>query len=214
VYVNPLLALVGRLLPTDDDGGDGARARSAAEATPAALAGIDWAAPKAIERNRARAAARLEAALCEREWFVTGRVRPELFSDAFVFKDPDVSLSGARAYALGVHRLFDQACSRAELVGVRVRADPPRGTVLDVSWRLAGGVTLGPLRVGLKAYVVETALRLDADGLLVAQEDVFSIPSYDILLSALLPVLRPLLAPEAPPAEQLRREFLRRADAE
>jgi hypothetical protein len=75
-------------------------------------------------------------------------------------------------------------------------------------------VTLGPLRVGLKAYVVETALRLDADGLLVAQEDVFSIPSYDILLSALLPVLRPLLAPEAPPAEQLRREFLRRADAE
>jgi hypothetical protein len=60
----------------------------------------------------------------------------------------------------------------------------------------------------------KTELRLDADGLLAAQEDVFTIPSYDILLSALLPFVRPLLAPEAPPAEQLRREFAARGGAE
>ena len=36
-------------------------------------------------------------------------------------------------------------------------------------------------------------------GLIVFQEDRFSLPGYDIILSALFPLLRPLLAPPAPP---------------
>jgi hypothetical protein len=197
-YENPVLALVGRLLPTGE-GPD----RMAGEPVPPALASIDWTAPKASEPNVARAARRLEAALNEAEWFVTGRIRPELFSEEFVFKDPDVTLKGVRAYALGVHRLFDQSNSRAEIVRVSVRGS----SIVDVDWRLSGGVTIGPLALTLKPYIVHTELALDERGLVVYQEDRFSIPSWDILLSALLPALRPFLAPEARPAAELRAEL-------
>lgn len=200
-YENPLLSLVGRLLPSGDE-----RASADSEqALPAALAGINWNAPKRPERNLARNARRLEQALAQEEWFVTGQVRPAYFSDdpPFVFKDPDVTLMGVRAYALGVHRLFDQATSRAEIARVAVR----QPSTIELAWRLSGGVTLGPFALSLKPYVVYTDLVVDERGLIVYQEDRFSIPPWDILLSALLPALRPLLSAAAPPIEELRAQL-------
>ena len=90
-----------------------------------------------------------------------------------------------------------------------VSCAPANGSAdsIIVVWRLSGGVSLGPAGLKIKPYVVTTTLRTDlADGgLVVFQQDEFSIPGWDILLSALLPPLRPLLAPEAPPVEELRR---------
>ena len=66
-------------------------------------------------------------------------------------------------------------------------------------WRLSGGVNIGPLGLDIKPYVVTTTLRTsDADGLVVYQEDQFSLPGWDILLSALLPQLRMLPLPPLP----------------
>ncbi|KAJ1620246.1 hypothetical protein T492DRAFT_847944 [Pavlovales sp. CCMP2436] len=115
--------------------------------------------------------------------------------------DPDVTLTGVWAYASGVSRLFDQRSARAEIARVRVRdAD----SAIEVAQRLSSGVTIGPLELDLKPYLVLTDLVVDQSGLVVYQEDTFSIPGWDILLSALFPALRPLLAPEAPPIAELR----------
>ena len=202
-YQNPLLALLGRLLPGEGEVGPASGADVGP--LPAALADIKWDAPKAPEPDLAKNARRLESAITRAEWFVTGAIEPALFSEAFVFKDPDVTLRGVRAYATGVHRLFDQRTSRAEVARVTTR-EP---STVEVAWRLSGGVTIGPLALSLKPYIVYTDLVVDERGLVVYQEDRFSIPSYDILLSAVAPALRPFLAPEAPPIGELRAQLAR-----
>ena len=130
---------------------------------------------------------------------MTGLVLPELFADDFAFQDPDVSLTGIQSYAAGVRRLFSSS-SRAEVISCSL--DPQDTTLISVAWRLSGQVNIGP-GITIKPYVVETDLRLrPSDGLIVFQEDRFSIPSWDILLSAFAPWL-PFLAPPAPPASEL-----------
>jgi len=194
---NPLISLLGKFLP-------GRPAASAPEPSP--LDDIDWAAPKLRGLSLAEMSARLDAGLREREWFVTGRALPELFSEDYTFSDPDVSLKGIEPYSRQVRRLFNQATARCEVVSCA----PAVGSddCIVVVWRLSGGVNIGPGGIAIKPYVVTTTLRTDrADGgLVVFQEDEFSLPGWDILLSALLPPLRPLLAPEAPPVEVLRAE--------
>ena len=188
---NPLISLLGTLLPSK--GGE------AQQTAVDALADIDWESPKARGLSTEQMAGRIDTGLRERGWFVTGRGMPELFSDSFRFSDPDVQLDGYEPYCRQVRRLFNQETSAMEVVCAA--ATGPRA--ITVVWRLSGGVNLGAFGVAIKPYVVTTTLETDADGLVSAQEDHFSIPGYDILLSALLPPLRPLLQPEAPPVSVL-----------
>ncbi len=193
---NPLITALGKLLPGGSDGGS-----SAAEVDE--LDGIDWAAPKRPGLSTAEMAASLDAGLRAREWFVSGRGLPELFSDSFAFSDPDVSLAGFEPYCRQVRRLFDQETARCEVVCCAATAE----RTITVVWRLSGRVSLGP-GVEIKPYVVTSTLTTDGDtGLVASQEDEFSIPGWDILLSALLPPLRPLLAPAAPPVAELARAY-------
>ena len=75
---------------------------------------------------------------------------------------------------------------------------------ITVTWRLSGRVKVGP-GFDIKPYLVFTDFRVDPrTGLVAFQEDRFSLPGWDLLLSALLPPLRPWLAPPAPPADILR----------
>ena len=57
--------------------------------------------------------------------------------------------------------------------------------------------------IEIKPYIVYTDYLLSVakedKGLIIFQEDRFSLPGYDIILSALFPFLRPILAPPAPP---------------
>jgi hypothetical protein len=80
---------------------------------------------------------------------------------------------------------------------------------LTVTWRLSGGVNIGP-GLKIKPYVVYTDFKVSPkDGLIVFQEDRFSIPGYDILLSALFPFLiGNILSKPAPDVEVLKAEFL------
>jgi len=204
-YANPVTGILGSFLPTTSD--------DLTSQDP--FYEIDWETPKAKGLSLNQLADRLDAGLEEAEWFVTGRVLPELFSDDFEFIDPDVTLQGIKPYAEGVRRIFDQATSRVEIINCSVTAGggaAGEGLVV-VAWRLSGRVNLGPVGLALKPYVVTTTFTVEkATGLVVRQEDEFSIPPWDILLSALLPPavaekLPFLAAPAPPPAPRPRRKF-------
>ena len=176
-YVNPVTEFLGRFIPKQ---------------APVVL-GVDWDKSK-TPLPLGELAQALDRGLREREWFVTGRVLPELFADDFKFEDPDVSLTGIQNYAEGVARLFG-ADARCEVI-----ACAPRGDEIAVDWRLSGSVRVGP-GATIKPYVVHTTFRV-RDGLVVFQEDAFSIPGWQILLGVLLPGLP--IPEAAPPVEELR----------
>jgi hypothetical protein len=167
-YSDPVNKALGNFLPT--------AAAAAAELT------IDWDAPKATGLSLAALAERFTTEFLKHEWFVTGDVPPELFSDGFVFKDDSVATSGIKSYALGVRKLFDQSTARAELISVSTD-DAARAVV--VVWRLEGAVNL-PFKPKITPYVVTTTLGVGADGLITSQLDEFSVPGWQLLAGALL----------------------------
>lgn len=130
----------------------------------------------------------LDAELYQREWFVTGNVNPIYFDDDFRFEDPDVKLQGIENYARGVYKIFDQSCSRAEILSTRV--NPELGdNWITCTWRLSGKAKIGP-GITIKPYIVYSDLRINSQsGLVDFQQDRFDIPSWDILLSAVFPFL-------------------------
>lgn len=158
---------------------------------------IDFNAPKKVELSIEDLAAALDFELYNREWFVTGLINPIYFADNFQFQDPDVKLTGVEEYARGVYKLFDQDTSRAEIISTVVNATVPN--TITVTWRLSGGVSIGP-GLEIKPYICYTDFTVDEDtGLIVFQEDRFSIPGWDILLSAVFPFLiGTVTAPAAP----------------
>lgn len=179
-YANPVVKTLSRVLPAQRP------------------LDVDWNKPKS-SGTPAEMAQRLEAGLRANEWFVTGNVMPEYFADDFEFVDPDVSVSGIRDYAEGVRRLFAED-ARAEVVACDLVDN-----VVNVTWRLSGGVNIGVFGLKLKPYIVYTELHL-RDGLVVFQRDRFDLPGWDILLSAIAPWL-PFLAPPAPPVDDLRQQL-------
>ena len=176
-YVNPVTEFLGKFIPKQ---------------APVVL-DVDWDKTK-TPLPLGDLAQALDRGLRANEWFVTGRVLPELFADDFKFEDPDVSLTGIQNYAEGVARLFG-ADARCEVIGCA-----PRGEDIAVDWRLSGSVRVGP-GATIKPYVVHTTFRVRG-GLVVFQEDEFSIPGWQILLGVLLPGLP--IPEAAPPVEELR----------
>ena len=87
-YRNKVVELLGTLLPT---------AKKQEVSSP--IDEIDFAVAKRTGLSAQQMAVELEAGLSSREWFVTGDVLPELFSDRFAFQDPDVKLRGIENYA-------------------------------------------------------------------------------------------------------------------
>ena len=151
------------------------------------LATIDFNAPKQPIPNLETLAAVLDYELYQAEWFVTGKVNPVYFADSFRFQDPDVSLDGIDNYARGVRTIFDQDTSRAEIIETVV--NPELGdNVITCKWRLSGKANIGPAGLAIKPYIVYSDFTVQ-DGLIVRQEDRFSLPPWDILLSSIFPFL-------------------------
>lgn len=148
---------------------------------------IDFNAPKKPIRNLETLAALLDYEIYQSEWFVTGRVNPVYFAEEFVFQDPDVTLEGIENYARGVRTIFDQATSRAEVIETFVNPDVG-DTAITCKWRLSGKANIGPAGLAIKPYIVYSDFTI-RDGLIVRQEDRFTIPPWDILLSAIFPFL-------------------------
>merc|ERR1719199_1139981 len=146
---------------------------------PNPIDAIDFAAPKFAQKlDLPTLAAILDYELYTKEWFVTGNVNPIYFADDFEFQDPDVQLSG-------------------------IEVNPSLGpNIITVTWRLSGKVSIGP-GLTIKPYICYSDFTVDDDsGLIVRQEDRFSVPQWDILLSALFPFLIGKITKEpAPPVE-------------
>jgi len=194
-YVNPLTGFLGNFIqkkPVPESSERGNQNKPVGE--------IDFAVSKRKKMPLNRLAQELEKALQRSEWFVTGRVDPSFFSENFSFEDPDVKVKGIEDYAKGVNKIFDQETSRAEVIETTVKS---ANNTITVTWRLEGKVNVGPgLRI--KPYLVYTDFGVDPkSGLIVSQLDRFSIPSYDILLSAFFPFLATFLTPPAAPAAEL-----------
>ena len=75
-YVNPVTEFLGKFIPKQ---------------APVVL-DVDWDKTK-TPLPLGDLAQALDRGLRDREWFVTGKVLPEYFSDDFKFEDPDVSFS-------------------------------------------------------------------------------------------------------------------------
>ena len=186
-YVNPVTAFLGRFLP-------------GSSTSQGVVDTIDWTSKKKRPKSSlAKLASDLKATLSVREWFVTGNVETKFFDEDFSFQDPDVKVRGIEQYARGVAKLFDQQCTRGQIIDCVVNSEVP--DTITVTWRLEGRVNLGGAGVPIKAFYVYSDLRVNpANGLIVFQLDRFSIPGWDILTSALFPWLRlPGLSLPAPP---------------
>jgi hypothetical protein len=175
-----------------DGGGDG-------DSSP--LDAIDWNTPKkklGIEQM----ADAINDGLVENSWFVTGRGRPDLFSDDFTFSDPQVSVVGYEAYCRSVRKLFDQETARCELVCCSATG-PDTITIL---WRNSGKVNLGSVQIDLKPYLVTTTLKTDRDNgnLVVSQVDEFDSDPVGLLMYQ-VPFLRPLAGKPAASVDELKR---------
>lgn len=184
VYSNQITSILGNFI-----GGKNINERNS-------LDSIDWNAKKVKGLSISAMAKRLDILLRKDGWFVTGNVDPTLFSDDFMFQDPDVKLTGIEQYARGVNKLFDQKISKCSIISTIVNNTLPN--TITITWRLEGAVKIGPgLRI--KPYIVYTDLRVSPKtGLIEFQQDRFSIPGWDILLSAISPFPLPFLAPPAP----------------
>ena len=96
-----------------------------------------------------------------------------------------------------MRKLFDQETSRAEIIKTEVNNTVPN--TITCTWRLSGRVQIGP-GLPIKPYIVYTDFTVDPEtGLCIFQEDRFSIPGWDILVSAIFPFLVGKVT--APPAE-------------
>ena len=187
-YINPLTGFLDRLISSPS---------SSQKPRVPVVDTIDWG--RQLKREKTsleKLSSDLSISLSAREWFVTGNVDTSFFSKEFKFQDPDVKVSGIEQYARGVNKIFDQTCTRGQVIECRVTDN----STITVTWRLEGRVNVGT-GLPVKAFYVISDLTIDPiSGLIVFQCDRFAIPGWDIVLSSLFPWL-PGLSPPAPPID-------------
>ncbi|CAE7023068.1 unnamed protein product [Symbiodinium sp. CCMP2456] len=164
---------------------------AAAPAAPA-LGDIPWDEPKRKKTPLPQLADEFTRAFQRTQWGVNGRVEPRYFSDGFVFRDPDVTTNGIREYAKGTGTVLS-GC-KADAVDVQI-IEPDK---FAIRWRIEGTANVPFPGLKIKPYIVTSTFTVNENGLVDSETDAFSIPTWDILLSALSPGL-PFLAPPEPP---------------
>ena len=163
------------------------------------LVTVDFDMPKSRERlSLSRLAQRLDQELYESEWFVTGQVNPKYFHQDFCYEDADVVFNSLQEYAHDVYSLFDQTCSRAEVIETKVSEE--RAQTITCTWRCSGRANL-LWGLEIKPFHVETNFEVDRQtGLIAKQVDEYSLPRWDLLVSAFFPFLNGIVTAEpAPP---------------
>ncbi|CAJ1357760.1 unnamed protein product [Effrenium voratum] len=155
---------------------------------------IPWAEPKRQKTSTEQLAEDFTRAFQRTQWGVNGKVQPRFFADGFVFRDPDVTTKGLQAYSKGTGAVLSNC--RADAIDVKVLSPDS----FAIRWRIAGTANVPFPGLRIKPYIVTSAFTVDSDGLVDSETDSFSIPSWDILLSAAADWL-PGLAPPEPPLQ-------------
>ncbi|CAK9024713.1 Protein-lysine methyltransferase C42C1.13 [Durusdinium trenchii] len=155
---------------------------------------IPWGEPKRAKTSLALLADEFTRAFQRTQWGVNGRVEPKFFDDNFVFRDPDVTTNGIQAYSKGTGAVLSNC--QADAIDVQL-FEPDR---FAIRWRIAGTANVPFPGLRIKPYIVTSTFTVNSQGLVDSETDSFSIPTWDLLLSAVAPWL-PGLAPPEPPVQ-------------
>ena len=131
----------------------------------------------------------------QNQYYVTGRLSPEVYTSDCQFKDPTTNVKGVRPYTTAVSKLFDPAKSKAELVSLKVSGP----NMLTLKWRLAATLNV-PGSPAIKPYTGTTKYVTNNSGLICQHLEEWDISALDAFVSVLFPNFG---APPAPPLSEL-----------
>lgn len=131
----------------------------------------------------------------QNQYYVTGKLSPEVYTQNCQFKDPTTNVQGVQPYTTAVAKLFDPAKSKAELISLKV-ADP---RTLILRWRLAATLNV-PGSPAIKPYTGTTKYTTNQSGLICKHLEEWDISAFDAFVSVLFPNFG---APPAPPLSDL-----------
>ncbi|KAJ1624140.1 hypothetical protein T492DRAFT_562681, partial [Pavlovales sp. CCMP2436] len=117
-------------------------------------------------------------------YFVSGDLTPEVFSDDALFVDPTNSVSLLARYSTALSILFDPLLSTASLVAGPTVDESAR--TISARVRLSGTLKL-PWRPYIAPYETDIVWTVGSSGLVVAQEQVWSISAFDALHQTFTP---------------------------
>ncbi len=143
---------------------------------------------------------RVSADIREGQYYVSGRLTPDIYDDACFFDgpDPDMPVRSLSRYTDALRGLFEPSSSRIELISME--QDGPSSFV--ARWRLSGKLKL-PWRPPIKPYEGATRYELGPTGLIAAHTETWSISAFDAFASTLFPGFT-LGAPPAPELDVMR----------
>lgn len=121
------------------------------------------------------------------QYFVTGDLTPEIFSDTCRFKDPTNDVVGLARYITALGILFDANYSRVQLLDIQV-TDP---YTIEARWTL-GGYLKFPWHPRVAPFEGKTVYSLDkSTGLIILQDQTWSISSVEALRETFTPTSGP-----------------------
>lgn len=129
------------------------------------------------------------------QYYVTGKLSPEVYTSDCVFKDPTTIVKGVQPYTTAVSKLFKPEKSQADLISLKVTGPD----TLMLKWRLAA--TLNVLgSPAIKPYTGTTKYVTNKAGLICQHLEQWDISAFDAFVSVLFPNFG---APAAPPVTEL-----------
>lgn len=131
----------------------------------------------------------------QNQYYVTGKLSPEVYTPDCQFKDPTTNVKGVQPYTTAVSKLFDPAKSKAELVSLKVSGP----NTLTLKWRLAATLNV-PGSPAIKPYTGTTKYVTNSSGLICQHLEEWDISALDAFISVLFPQFG---APPAPPLSEL-----------
>lgn len=137
----------------------------------------------------------VEKDFVQNQYYVTGKLSPQVYASDCVFKDPTTNVKGVQPYTSAVSKLFDPSKSRADLISLKISG--PDSLVLQ--WRLAAVLNI-PGSPAIKPYTGTTKYVTNQAGLVCQHLEQWDISAFDAFVSVLFPNFG---APPAPPVSEL-----------
>eukprot|EP00232_Nephroselmis_pyriformis_P023571 CAMPEP_0182873222 /NCGR_PEP_ID=MMETSP0034_2-20130328/12196_1 /TAXON_ID=156128 /ORGANISM="Nephroselmis pyriformis, Strain CCMP717" /LENGTH=227 /DNA_ID=CAMNT_0025005857 /DNA_START=14 /DNA_END=693 /DNA_ORIENTATION=+ len=127
----------------------------------------------------------------EGQYYVTGKLTPEIFEPDCAFIDPTTNVKSVAKYTAAVASLFDAAESRADLISIEIVDEAH----IKLRWRLEGVLRI-PVKAPIKPYTGTTIYTVGPSGKIVSHFETWDISALDAVVSTFVPSFG---APPAPP---------------
>ena len=120
--------------------------------------------------------------LTEGQYFITGDLRQEIFDDNCRFIDPTNDIVGLSRYMKALTLLFDASHSAVKLQDIKVTGEKE----IMAHWVL-GGYLKFPWHPRVAPFQGKTVYTLGKDGLIINQDQTWSISSFEALRESFTP---------------------------